>query len=268
MATKKVWQIGTEEIMSWYDNYTEYYDTCTFSISQGNDLIGSSASEDFDKNREILMQTLTYAERVNNTDILTLRLYKMKGDESDITKKTPCVATTFVRVCAMDTTSKDDAKSEYRMRQDTMLELLQRMDARLAALEASPDEDEEDEDSSVMGTIGGLLKDPTIKTALIGMVLGKLGLAAPPLPSSAPVPPALPRMSAVAGVERPTEAAIDRDAPTPGAAQMEIANRVNAALRILADGNPDLPGDLERLAKMKLEAPDSYAMVLGMLRKM
>lgn len=135
-----------------------------FAIFHNDTLIHKYTGDDLNEGCELLAKWLVKLE--NSAAIYTLRIYdKVPGDGS-IRSQTPYDGSfnfRFREYDAMGGTSKTDSK---------VLEILTRMDQRIAELEQ--EKEEKENSGPALGWVGDLLAHPEIKNIAMGIMSGVL----------------------------------------------------------------------------------------------
>lgn len=225
-------------------------------ISQGKLLCTSCdiTDEDVEGGAQQLEQFLEMMKKHGSQAVYELQVYRLGKDNVDINNKTPycrCVPFTLF----------ENPESGLSNTDNRIVTLMASMDARLKAIEdreaaraMEPEEQEEEEDNTVMSKIGavamGFLQQPQVQQAI---TIGALNLLKKHIPGMGNVP--MPDEGRkVAGVDAGVSL-LDQDQ----------VNKVHAALNRLSAKDAKLGDHLTKLADIAENEPKKYSMALSFL---
>jgi hypothetical protein len=243
---------GKENILAYFDTFGQ---TPFYSLWKKQYLIYSYPKDDAQEGREKFEEALEMYETAGNRDVLILKFHPTIPEGGFITNKTPFVSSMFFRVCPYDPAAyrphnfpggNPNVVPYVSNDMKEVKELLTGMDSRITAMEDSGGADE----PSTMGQIQEFISNPVIAgliDKLSGIVISQIA-------------PGQRMPGQIAGV--PSQVA-DRPPLESDAARQQ---KMEAALQVLIDTDPQLDDDLSILANLAQKKPDQFSMLLGMLR--
>jgi gluconate kinase len=223
--------VGTRQVLDWFTSeglpyYAIMDSKAIFSSNRNND--------DIDEVADKLKRELLAFEQNKNSDVLTIKVFEKPFRDA---KKDDGTATRYIRLF--------DEYVGYLGRventqNDRMMQILETINSRLAALETVEEDDEEEEvkqDTGLMGLIDTALKSEEMKGMLIN---GFMGLANKFIQ---------PKTTALAGIPEEQDA------------------KISQAIELLKQHDNILGDDLLKLASIAVNDNGQFNFLLSMLRK-
>lgn len=202
-----------------------------FAVVSGKQIIHKNQDETSVEAAAIELENFLNMLNTGSNAIYTLRIYESL-ENGKITDKTPCDYGLNFRL-NIDSMTVGNSRLAYHENRNALLgtnnEILSKLSAMEARLEAMEEDEEENEDPDM---ISGLMKNPEIQGMLVGMLTNFLQ------PKSV-------KPTAIAGISE---------------------NKLSEAIEILKQHDPHIDEDLMKLAEIAVNNPGQFQMLLKMLR--
>jgi hypothetical protein len=255
---QKAMGTGLDAAIAWYNANVDS-DCPMFSIWSGKDLFCSYIKDDAEQSLEHFTNNITGLIEQGFNDIIVLRSHFCTKQDLQkypfITAKTPVTSTFYFRPVALtDRPFFDANKSEYNViGQETIHSKLARIEEKLSNSDEDIDEEENEHIGNIPATpkvdiytiLNTFVQNPILQEAIIGKVLGFLGVNNTPGPKA----------TALAGIPQHINMS-----------QHETEQAIEA-INILKLIRPQIVGDLITLANISQTDPPKAQMILSMLPK-
>lgn len=235
MANKAL-GIGVNSVLHWFDTNAElpYY-----SVWQGKNLLFQNSSDDMEVAMQKLNDNISAAEQNGYNEVMILKLHPKKEKSGYVTDKTEVIASYTFRPSELQ--NYVPIQQAYNQPNNAILEKLNGIESRIAAIESDDEETEEEEaPKGVMGMVENLLQNEQIQMAMAGIVTNFLGKILAPKDN---------KQMALAGIPE------------------EQDEKILLAINILKQHDEFLGDDLIKLSEMAVSNNGQFNFLLSMLRK-
>lgn len=241
----KSWIIGTDGVLDWFDSVVK---TPFFSVWNGKQICYSWSDNDLEKGRDMLEGNLRIFENNKVGDPFILKLHPALDKNDLITDKSPVYASLNFRVFDSYALPLGSQTGAIAFENNPKLQALSDKVDKLTLLIQDNDNQPDEDQPGLMGSINKVLQMPGVSDAvapLIGaitnMVLKSMNIAIPesPLPSY--------NGGTISGISEDQE------------------SKINQALDILEQIDPNLGDSLLRLAAIAQKDPNKFKTLLSML---
>lgn len=237
MANKAL-GIGVNSVLHWFDTNAElpYY-----SVWQGKNLLFQNSVEDMEIATQKLSDNISAAEQNGYNEVMILKLHPKKEKSGYVTDKTETIASFTFRPAELS--SYMPVHQAYNQPNNAILEKLNGIESRIAAIETDEDENEsvEEKPKGILGMVENLLQNEQIQMAMAGIVTNFIGKILTPKDST--------KQMSLAGIPE------------------EQDEKILLAVNILKQHDEFLGDDLIKLSEMAVTNNGQFNFLISMLRK-
>jgi len=237
MANKAL-GVGVNSVLHWFETNAEHP---YYSVWQSKNLLFQNSADDMDVALQKLNDNISAAEQNGYNEVMILKLHPKKEKNGYVTDKSEVIASFSFRPAEL-TNYVPVNQFQNSLPTNAILEKLNGIESRMAALETEEDdeiEQEEEKPKGVAGILDNLLQNEQIQMALAGIVTNFIGKMMPQNTNNI----------ALAGIP------------------VEQDEKILAALEILKQHDELLGDDLIKLSEMAVNNNAQFKFLLSMLRK-